>query len=67
MSWLNDLTQLDDQKHYLVCPINARADGTLYLGHPSGFKAGWQAKQLLNGCYAAIELPPWTPPERKSS
>ncbi len=57
--WITDWSDLDDGTNYLVCPINARADNSLYLGQPVGIQRGWQVKCLMLRCYAALELSPY--------
>jgi hypothetical protein len=53
---VTDYAELVDAQRYIVCPINARADGTLYLGQPRS-EDGWAIKRLTKGCYAALAMP----------
>ncbi len=57
MEWITDWSGIGDKTDYIVCPINARPDGILYLGQPTGRMLGWQVKRLMERCYAALEAP----------
>ena len=58
-TWITDWSEIGDQTEYLVRPINARQDRTLYLGRPTGILKGWEVKRLTPRCYAALEMPEW--------
>lgn len=59
MKWIVRWCEIVDASRYVVCPVNARSDKSLYLSSPVGFYEGWRVKRLLEGCYAALECPPF--------
>lgn len=62
--YITDWKEVTDDEQYVVFPINARGDKSLYLGQPSVMK-GWQVKRLRERCYAALPMPPFSGlPER---
>lgn len=56
-AWITDWAFIVDDKDYIVCPINARPDKSLYLGQPTGVLKGWEVARLMKGCYAALICP----------
>lgn len=62
MGWMMHWGQIEEQKVYIVCPVNERyGDRALYLGTPIGFRKGWEVMRLMEGCYAALESPEFVP------
>jgi hypothetical protein len=55
--WVTDWAEIEDDGNYIVCLINVRQDGILYLGHPIRRLAGWEVKRLMPRCYAALSTP----------
>lgn len=56
--WITDWSKIEDNKKYLVCPINSKVtDGTLYLGQPTAIESGWKVKRYMEKCYAALPVP----------
>lgn len=67
MEWITDWSRIILDEKYLVCPINAREDKTLYLAQPIGFKNGWEVVRLMEGCYTALLTPKWDGIIRRST
>ena len=65
MRWITDWKEIDGEAEYVVCPVNARDDGTTYLGQPQRLR-GWAVVRLREKCYAAILIPPWTEADHKA-
>ncbi len=59
--WITDWDLLVATEKYIVCPIQSRADDSLYLGKPLGVLLGWQVLRLMRGGYAALPCPPFNP------
>jgi hypothetical protein len=56
--WIVDHALIDDDASYIVCAIGQRDDKSTYL-YKTQTCLGWQFKQRLAGCYAAIPMPQW--------
>lgn len=54
--WITDWEEIDDDAKYVVCPV-IQKNGKRSLAQPVGTQAGWEVKQLMAGCYAALECP----------
>lgn len=60
MEWIMDWSRLDDAKSYLVVPVDRREDGTWCLGGAGTVYLGnWVRAWHIEGCYAAVALPPF--------
>lgn len=57
-TWITDWSMIDDNAKYVVFAIGAKDDKSTYLYRPE-VATGWQVKQRLAGCYAAIPMPDW--------
>ena len=57
--WITDWSLIDADAEYIVFSINARTDGSLYLGQPIGRDPGWRVRRYLERCYAALPMPPF--------
>ncbi len=64
-TWVIDWSDIGEDTCYLVRPVHARPDGALYLGSPPQVIFGWQVKRLMEGCYAAMEIPDPEPALRR--
>lgn len=51
-----DWTEIGSGQQYVVFPINAASNGSLYLGQPSTMM-GWEVTRLMQGAYGAILAP----------
>ena len=56
--WIVDHALIDGEAMYVVCAIGMRSDKTTYL-YEAQLLTGWQFKNRLAGCYAAIPMPQW--------
>jgi hypothetical protein len=67
MEWIVDLKTVEDNKRYIVFAIankhfgvgSGKVSNETYVYMPQ-ILFGWQCKRLLQGCYAALEMPEWT-------
>lgn len=55
MNWITRWDEIDGDQNYLICAITGNGK-TVYDPH---LARGWQVKQRIEGCYAALLLPPF--------
>ena len=55
-AWITDWSLIDQDEKYIVCPIVASADKSLYLGQPSTM-LGHQVRGLMEKFYVALPMP----------
>jgi hypothetical protein len=60
MTWITDWEYLWNDRLYIVCPIHSLSDGDYAIGAPALLVSGACARQLTEGCFAALESPPFT-------
>lgn len=57
--WITDWSKIEDDKEYIICAINSNKEGRVWLAQPAAREPGWQVKRYREGCYAALEVPPF--------
>ncbi len=55
MKWITRWDEIDGDKNYICFAITANGQ-RVYCPQMA---RGWQVKQRIEGCYAAIEVPPF--------
>ena len=62
--WIMDWAEVQDDARYIVCPVyKSELSGKLMLSQPVGMHRGWEVKRYLEGCYAALPCPEFSPQE----
>jgi hypothetical protein len=63
MTWITDWDLIEDSRKYVVAAIAERQDKRGFYLYEPKFAQGWQVKQLLKRCYAALPVPTFKMPE----